>query len=346
MPNSDENGLPSEALSSANSEPSGIAYARERRVVDRPDPTLPGGIPLFLLALAALALVRVGIGYVSLPLAALPATNVAIAALFLAVPIVALFFAANSHWSWRGAAKFVAGGLVLQFGLIALGNTVRLPGPVAGVLIAVAQCGLACWCAGLGALLATLIREKNILLPIAIFLAAYDFFLVLTPWGYGERIRKTFLPVLANVAGQIPSVSAAPTHGLARPGAYVGMADFVFLAMFFIALFRFRMRTRQTLFWVLPALILYMLVVMMYGNQELVGFKLSALPAMVPIGLAVLIVNWREFQLKRDEKLATLGLAAFVLVILTFAATRPKPQAEPSPRDAAQGLRAPASSRG
>lgn len=308
----------------------------------RPDPGLPGGIPLFLLALLGLALIRIALGYLSLPVTALPAANLVIAALFLAVPVIALFFAANSNWAWQSAAGLVVGGLILQFGLIALGNAVQPPGPVAGIMVAIAQGGLACWCAGLGALLATRIKDKNILLPIAIFLAAYDFFLVLTPVGFTQTLLKVAQPVFSKVAGQIPALTSHPTHGLAQAGAYIGMADFVFLAMFFIALFRFRMRTRQTLKTVLPALILYLLIVMVFGNYEVAGLSLSQLPALVPIGLAVLIVNWREFELTKEEKVSTVGVAVFVTALLVFAATRPKPQAEPSRRADVPTLPAPA----
>lgn len=311
-------------------------------VASRPDPSLPGGVPLFLLGLGVLAAIRVVLGYVSLPLGLLPPINLTLAILFLALPIVALFFAGNSNWSWKTAAAFVGGGIAVQASIIMIGNSVPLPGPVAGVLVAIAQAALGCWCAGLGALLATLIKEKNIILPIAIFLAAYDFFLVLTPWGFTQKLLKVAQPVFKQVAAQIPTVSAAPTHGIAQAGAYVGMADLVFLAMFFIALFRFKMRTRATLYAVLPALIVYLLVVILFGGSQIAGFPLAQLPALVPIGLAVLIVNWREFELKKDEKIATVALALFAVAFLAFAATRPKPQAEPERRGPSRGHRGPA----
>jgi hypothetical protein len=301
----------------------------------RPDPSLPGGIPLFLYSLGSLALLRVILGYVSMPLAWLPPVNLVLAVLFLAVPILAMFFGANAHWTGLKAGAFVAGGLIVQFGIILVGNSVPMPAPVAGVLIAIAQAALACWCVGLGALLATLVKEKNIILPIAIFLAAYDFFLVLTPWGFTQTLLKVAQPVFKKVAAQIPAVTSAPTHGLAAPQAYVGMADLVFLAMFFIALFRFRMRTKATLYAVIPALVAYLLIVLFLGDVTLFGFSLSALPALVPIGLAVLLVNWAEFKLNRDEKISTVVLAVLAIGFLVFAATRPKPPPSPQ-RDSTQ----------
>lgn len=321
-----------------------MSNSDELKPDSRPDPSLPGGVPLFFAALGGLAALRVLLGYVALPLEWLPTVNLILAALFLAVPIVALFFASNANWHWKTAAGFVLGGLATQIGIVLLGEYVALPGPVAGILIAVGQAALTCWCAGLGALLATLIKEKNIILPIAIFLAAYDFFLVLTPWGFTQKLLKVAQPAFSKIAGQIPAVTSAPTHGVAQPQAFVGMADLVFLAMFFIALFRFRMRTKATLYAVVPALFLYLLIVLLFGGSEVYGFKLGALPAMVPIGIAVLAVNWKEFKLTKDEKLSTIVLAVLAVGFLVFAATRPKPQAERAPQAAAPAPRAPAGS--
>jgi len=296
----------------------------------RRDASLPGGIGLFFACLAVLALIRVVLGYIALPLNALPLTNLAIAILFLAAPIVALFFGANARWNWRTAAAFVAGGIVVQFGLVGLSAILKGPPPVIGVFNALGQAALPCWCVGLGALVATLIKDKNLILPIAIFLAAYDFLLILTPIGYSAKFMKAAMPVLTKVAGQIPTVSAHPTHGFAQPGYFVGMADFVFLAMFFIAIFRFGMRAKQTLAAVIAGLLVYLVLVMFFGDRTLFGMGLDKLPAMVPIGLAVLLVNWREFRLTRDELIGTFAVAAFMIALVAFAATRPKSQPEPS----------------
>ena len=195
---------------------------RGEAATERPDPDMPGGIPLFLAAVGFLAVIRVALGYIAFPIEWLGALNPFVAVIFLSVPIVALFFAANAHWTWKPAALFVAFGMGAQAAIVLASYFLRFPGPVEGVLIAIAQAALGCWCAGLGALLATLIREKNIILPIAIFLAAFDFFLVLTPWGYGERLMKAAQPIFTRVAAQIPAATSHPTNGLASPNAYVG----------------------------------------------------------------------------------------------------------------------------
>lgn len=304
---------------------------------NRPDPSLPGGISLFLVTLGVLALIRILLGYISFPFSALPTINLILAILFVGAPILALYYGSNANWNWKTAVGFIVGGLAIQIGLMVAATYIAVPPPVAGVLVAVAQAALPCWCVGLGALLATRIKEKNIILPIAIFLAAYDFFLVLTPSGFTQKLLKVAQPAFTKVAGQVPVASAAPTGGLARAGVFIGMADFVFLAMFFIALFRFRMRTRATLYAVIPALVAYLLIVQLFGDQQVFGFSLSALPALVPIGLAVLIVNWREFELNKEEKMTTMVLAILAVGFVAWAATRPAPKPEaitPSARSA------------
>ena len=64
--------------------------------------------------------------------------------------------------------------------------------------------------------------------------------------------------------------------------------------------------------------------------------SLSALPALLPIGLVILLVNVREFQLKRDEWIGTIlvGLLAFGLAWAGINAPRPKPPAATLPSEA------------
>jgi hypothetical protein len=276
-----------------------------------------------------LAIVRVLLAFVDLPLGLLPVANTLVGILFLGAPIIALFFAARTGWTPRVAALFVVAGLVLQFGFFALARFVLGDTFAGQVAIAISQIGLPMWCVGLGALLATLVKDKNILIPIAIFLAIYDVFLVLTPVGPTRQMVTSQPIVFESIAAAIPSV------GKVRPSAYAGPADFVFLSMFFIAMFRFRMRTEQTLRWIVPVLFLYLV---------LVGFLKTPLPALVPIGATVLLVNRREFKMNRDEKIATILVAILGIGLLIWGATRPAPPAEPSPSDAAQGAPRPAGS--
>ncbi|HMS53945.1 MAG TPA: hypothetical protein PKA27_00965, partial [Fimbriimonadaceae bacterium] len=114
--------------------------------------------------------------------------------------------------------------------------------------------------------------------------------------------------------------TAAPSTGTVGTMAYVGPADFLFMGMFFVALFRFGLRARETAIWLGVALALYIPL----------AFILGPVPLLVPIGLTVLMVNLREFKLNTEEWLST-GLVALVLAaVIAYGATRPRPPAEPS----------------
>jgi hypothetical protein len=293
----------------------------------RPDPTLPGGLGIFLAILGVLALVRIALGYVVVPTQWMASVNIVVTCLFLAGPILGLFFAANHRWNPKLAVGILIAGVAIQGTTIAL---LQQPGNapiVVNLATAFGQIGLALWSVGLGALLGTMLKEKNLLLPVAIFLAIFDMFLVFSPVGPTQAIMKANPKVLPTIAAQIPSVADRPTGGIVQPSAFVGPADFIFLAMFFIAIFRFEMRSRPTLIWTIPTLLLYLAVVLIARIP---------LPALLPIGAVVLIVNWREFDLSRDEKLSTAVVAALGIALLIWGVTRPRPAppVEPSSESA------------
>jgi hypothetical protein len=100
----------------------------------------------------------------------------------------------------------------------------------------------------------------------------------------------------------------------------VGPADLVFLGVFFLAMFRFDMKPERTFRVMVPVLIAYMVIVLVTG---------IALPALVPMGLVVLLVNWNEFKLNKDEWAGTGVIAAIAAAILIYSATRPKPKPKP-----------------
>ena len=53
------------------------------------------------------------------------------------------------------------------------------------------------------------------------------------------------------------------------------------------------MQVKRTVLWLLPVLSLYLFAVLMWA---------IALPALVPIGLTVLLANRKEFDLNGEEK--------------------------------------------
>ena len=298
------------------------------------------GIPIFFASLALLAVARILLqSFVDVPAGLLTVANFSMSALFLGGPLLALCFAARDPWTPKTAALFVVLGVVVQVGCFLVNaKFINHASVMFQVINAIGQIGLPIWCVGLGALLATLCKDKNILVPIAIFLAFLDMFLVFSPFGVTNRVITHYPGILNAVAVQIPSAVRSTTPGHAvhhvRAGSLAGPADFLFLAMFLIALFRFQMKGKQTVMIVIPTLIAYMV---------LVTITHFSLPALVPIGLVVLVVNWREFKLTKDEKMSTalvgaLGLGLFIWGMFQKPTVEP---AEPSPTPAVQGAQAP-----
>jgi hypothetical protein len=287
------------------------------------------GASVFFLALVVLGIVRVLLGFITLPVALLPLANGILAGLFVAVPILALFYAASSNWTVKHALTYLAVGVALHAGFWAISKQLLGGHGVLGAVAdAISQIGLPMWCAGLGALLVALVKDRNILVPIAIFLGFFDAFMVFSPFGVPNRILKVAPEVFENMASAVPAVSNHATGGKAEVVAYIGPADYVFLAMFFVALFRFHLRPAETLRWMIPTLVAYLFVVLI--------FKFP-LPALIPIGAVVLAVNWREFRLTRDELVATGVAAALGAALFIWGMTVPPPKVQVVPSQPAPG---------
>ncbi len=287
------------------------------------------GLVVFFIALLGLAIVRVLLGFLAVPIGLVMPAGILVTAIFLAVPVFAVYAASSHKWTPKLAGLFVAIGLVSHIGLgILVTKQVFGIGLFAAMMGAVAQTGFFLWCIGLGALLATMLKDKNLLLPVSAFLAGFDIFLVLTPIGLTQQIMKKAPEILPAVGLNIPRPAATPTMGPVEPFAFVGPADFLFMGMFFVAIHRFGMRSRQTALWMIPAILIYLLLSLFVG----------AIPLLVPIGLVVLIVNWPEFKLNKEEKMSTIALVVILAGLIAFGATRPKSPAEPSPTEPVQEL--------
>lgn len=287
---------------------------------------------LFGLTLVVLAVMRIAVGFVAVPAPVLAMANVVATVLFMVLPILALFAGAGHRWDLKQAVALVVLGALVQAGCHELIKTAATPG-VAGLLDTVGQSGLVVWCMGAGAALACLLKDRNMLLPIAVFLALFDTWLVFAPEGLVSRaLHGAPAPVdLKSVALEIPALAAQnapPANGLAQNLAYVGPADLLFLGMFFVALYRFSMRPRATFLAIVPVLVLYLAVVLRFPDVWIGPIRLAALPALLPIGLTVLWTNRREFRLARDERIITWGLLGLGIPFVAWriATTQPTPE--------------------
>ena len=288
------------------------------------------GLLAFFATLLCLALLRIGIAYCLVPESLKLPISLLITVAFVALPIIALFRAASAQWTVRLAVAFIVLGALLQFVLPLLSPGGKGFLPI--LMDAISQQGLPMWTVGLGALLALMLKDKNLLLPVSIFLALFDIFLVFTPVGFVQQLMKKAPALLPAMAHRIPSVATTPQETGVPVGtfAHIGPADFLFMGMFFVALFKFSMRTTETFRWLLVALAVYLPLVLVLGP----------IPLLVPIGLTVLVVNIREFKLNKEEKVSTIAVALIGIAIVAFAATRPRPvePAEPSRVESGPGV--------
>ena len=177
-------------------------------------------------------------------------------------------------------------------------------------------------------------EDRNLIIPVSIFLIAFDIFLVLTPLGPTRQLLQHMPQVLSNVGMSVPQVTATPTHGPLQVYGYIGPADFLFMGMFFVALFRFNLRAKATVLWLVPAVLVYMLLIFLPS--------LHAIPMLVPIGLTVLLVNLSEFKMNKEEKMSTLGVLVIAVLIIVGSFAMRERQSGPSPEGSGPAVPTPA----
>jgi hypothetical protein len=263
-----------------------------------------------------LALLRLVVNFTRLPASLLTIGSIIVSVLFLAIPILGSYRGASYRWSWKAAAMLVFAGGVTQFVFTYAAAAVEQPF-LRALLISIGQTGLLLWCFGIGALLASVLKDRNLLVPVAVFLALFDIWLVFAPEGVASEAVREHRPEIQRVFEKLALQVPAP-GGYAKAMAYVGPADLVFIAMFFVALFKFRLRTRETLWALVPTLAAYLLLVLLAGDTMIGPFRLAALPALLPIGAVVLAVNWREFKLSKDEILSTILVFVLMGAVVTW----------------------------
>jgi len=150
-----------------------------------------------------------------------------------------------------------------------------------------------------GILVSQIIREPQLLVPVALVAAIVDY------WGvnYGTtKMMMSFAPrVLGTVGWTVPRV------GSLEPATIMGPGDFVFLGLFFACIARFRLNWRRSI------LLIYLFLLV---SMLLVYFSRLSVPALVPMAGAVLAANIRCFRLKRSEWFALL-YAGMILAAIT-----------------------------
>lgn len=172
---------------------------------------------------------------------------------------------------------------------------------ILALVLAMRDLSLMIFAASMGCIISFIIREPNIIIPVALFAAVVDY------WGVTAGPVSV---VLAKRPAILDAVSVhMPVPIINAPGTLIGLGDFVFLGIFFSILYRFALNTKLS-FWLGFAF----LTVTMF----IVTAVDVAIPALVPMGAAIIIANYKSVELKRDEKLATLYVGIILLVALVI----------------------------
>lgn len=174
--------------------------------------------------------------------------------------------------------------------------------------------------ASIGYLVSLVIRDKNLLLPVVIFAAFTDYWTVYH--GPVASVIKKAPEVVSAVSTPIPKAGT----GMFVPATMMGMGDPLFIALVFACIHKFNMKGARNYWFIFGAMTLGMVAVLM-------GL-LQSLPALTVLALAVIIANWKEFKLSRQEKIA-MGVVAVVIAVtlpLVSFTLKPSEAAKPKPK--------------
>lgn len=300
------------------------------------------GRVLFFLLVLGLAILRILISMIRVPGGALAISSIGLTIIFVAVPIFAVFQAAKDTWPKSVSWSFLLGGaLVHTLGALLLRSALEPGTFLAALVLAIVQGSIAFWTLGLGGIVTGLIKDKNLILPVALVLAGLDMFLVFDPGAPTAKIVRQNPQLFQSMAYQVPKMATTvspQTSGFqVAPQAFVGPADLLFIAVFLIALTQYKMKVAQTLRWLMPVMVGYLILV-------LLPIGLNMLPALVPIGGTVLLVNRREFEMSSQEKAMTWGAGILALglaltgLVRHFTVSAPIERPEPSQKPSVRGL--------
>ena len=157
-------------------------------------------------------------------------------------------------------------------------------------------------CTFFGIFLSRIVREANILLPVAFIAMPIDYLGAMTNIGFTHTVVSHAPRIVHQVSVPVPAVAGLPLFPIIGPG------DALFLAFFFAVVQRLKMNDRGTFWWMYGLLTPALLAVILLPN--------FAVAALVPMGLAVLIANARFFRLKRAEAFAVLYASLLVLTLV------------------------------
>ncbi len=168
---------------------------------------------------------------------------------------------------------------------------------------------IACMC--FGRLLSLIIRERNLLLPVALIAGLADIFTVFFgPTGQALQKAPQIVQKLSVAIPKVGSASGVAGGAGVQAIATAGLGDFIFLAFFFVSVHRFGLRARRT-FW----LIFIFALAGMFAVLFLPDFPAAPLLPFIVAGF--LIANWREFRLTPQERrYLAIALSCFLALFI------------------------------
>ncbi|GIV05588.1 MAG: hypothetical protein KatS3mg016_1163 [Fimbriimonadales bacterium] len=283
--------------------------------------------PWFLWSLAYFAL-QLGTPLITLPKGWLLIGGVLLTTLLLMATLLGLVFAwahETEKAPWLAPVMLVGGvGAWWLWGLVPFVLGWSRENPPAEVMFGVYRAVhgylLMLAAVGLGATLSKLIREKNLLAPVIPFAAMVDMLTVLTPGGFVKQVMEKAPEIAERASVAVMAAPNAP-EAVARltPIAIIGAGDFIFLALYAACLIRFSLRVRATMIGLFVALWVYLGVVLWVLPALGVAPRL---PALVPMAIVTLAINWRAFQLSRQETVASVVVTTLALGIIAWLFTQ------------------------
>jgi len=193
-----------------------------------------------------------------------------------------------------------------------------------------------------GQLLARIIHEAEMLVPVSIIAGLIDFWGVY--WGpVGTWSEQA--PAVVNIATATTAATATPAHIVEQmpqqlrifssisPPQSIGIGDFVFLAFFLACAYRLGFSARRTMWGIFYGLLASVLVMALDGTTFF-GHPISIeyLPGLVFICGGALLANLRSWRLSRQERVMTGALTAILLAVIGTTVVRAewnKPRVHP-----------------
>ncbi len=166
------------------------------------------------------------------------------------------------------------------------------------------------WASLIGRAVGSAIREGNLLLPAAVVASLAD--IVTVFWGFVGHASRVAPQVVAGLSAQAPAAEVVQAHHLNVPIlTYIGIGDFLFIAIFLTVALRFRLRAAAAMW----AAFLSMLIA-----APLVNLSPYGLPGVPFISAGVLWVNRRCFHFSQEEKRALAVAGALIAALLALGA--------------------------